>query len=387
MVGSRFQYLELDDYELPADLVDRAISPALVVYLDRVRENLRRVIVHAGGSADRWRPHIKTTKIPEIFLELMRAGVRHFKCATTREAQHLLHAVDQEGIRGADLLLAYPLVGPSLRRLAQLARVHTNTRVSVLCEDPAAVATIPSEVSLFVDVNSGMNRTGVPIEDETSILEIARAAGERFRGIHFYDGHIHGDDAVVRRDMAFGAYDRLLGLLGRLDREGLVAGEVITSGTPSFLYALAYEPFGEIDGTIHRVSPGTVVFHDLRSEQEIEDLDLLPAAVVLARVVSHPAADIVTCDAGSKSIAAEAGNPCAFVLGHPELEALTPSEEHLPLRVHEGVRPERGSTLLLVPMHVCPTVNLAEEALLIDEGRLVGVVPVRARAHDLLPGG
>jgi len=384
MVGSRFQYLELDDYELPADLVDRAISPALVVYLDRVRENLRRVIVHAGGSADRWRPHIKTTKIPEIFLELMRAGVRHFKCATTREAQHLLHAVDQEGIRGADLLLAYPLVGPSLRRLAQLARVHTNTRVSVLCEDPAAVATIPSEVSLFVDVNSGMNRTGVPIEDETSILEIARAAGERFRGIHFYDGHIHGDDAVVRRDMAFGAYDRLLGLLGRLDREGLVAGEVITSGTPSFLYALAYEPFGEIDGTIHRVSPGTVVFHDLRSEQEIEDLDLLPAAVVLARVVSHPAADIVTCDAGSKSIAAEAGNPCAFVLGHPELEALTPSEEHLPLRVHEGVRPERGSTLLLVPMHVCPTVNLAEEALLIDEGRLVGVVPVRARAHDLL---
>ena len=387
MVGSRFQYLELDDYELPADLVDRAISPALVVYLDRVRENLRRVIVHAGGSADRWRPHIKTTKIPEIFLELMRAGVRHFKCATTREAQHLLHAVDQEGIRGADLLLAYPLVGPSLRRLAQLARTHTNTRVSVLCEDPAAVATIPSEVSLFVDVNSGMNRTGVPIEDETSILEIARAAGERFRGIHFYDGHIHGDDAVVRRDMAFGAYDRLLGLLGRLDREGLVAGEVITSGTPSFLYALAYEPFGEIDGTIHRVSPGTVVFHDLRSEQEIEDLDLLPAAVVLARVVSHPAADIVTCDAGSKSIAAEAGNPCAFVLGHPELEALTPSEEHLPLRVHEGVRPERGSTLLLVPMHVCPTVNLAEEALLIDEGRLVGVVPVRARAHDLLPGG
>jgi D-serine deaminase-like pyridoxal phosphate-dependent protein len=387
MVSSRFQFLEVDDYALPADLVERAISPALVVYLDRVRENLRRVIAHTGGRADRWRPHIKTTKIPEVFQELMRSGVRHFKCATTREAQHLLYAVDQEGIREADLLLAYPLVGPSLKRLAQLARVHTNTRVSVLCEDAAAVASIPSELTIFVDVNSGMNRTGVPIEDETSILEIARAAGERFRGVHFYDGHIHGDDAVVRREMAFGAYDRLLGLLGRLDREGLVAGEVITSGTPSFLYALAYEPFGEIDPTIHRVSPGTVVFHDLRSEQEIEDLDLLPAAVVLVRVVSHPAADIVTCDAGSKSIAAEAGNPCAFVLGHPELEALTPSEEHLPLRVHEGERLERGSTLLLVPMHVCPTVNLAEEALLIDEGRLVGVVPVRARAHDLLPGG
>jgi len=93
---------------------------------------------------------------------MTRAGVRHFKCATSREAQHLLHVIDQEGIRGADLLLAYPLVGPSLRRLAQLARTHTNSRVSVLCEDSAAVASIPPELSVFVDVNSGMNRTGMP---------------------------------------------------------------------------------------------------------------------------------------------------------------------------------------------------------------------------------
>lgn len=384
MIGSRFQYLQPDEYELPADLVARVGSPALVVHLDKVRENLRRVIACAGGHADRWRPHVKTTKIPEVFHEMTRAGLRHFKCATTREAQQLLHVIDQEGIRGADLLLAYPLVGPSLRRLDQLARTHTNSHVSVLCEDPAAVASIPPELSVFVDVNSGMNRTGVPIENESPILAIARAAGDRFRGVHFYDGHIHGDDAVDRRKMAFEAYDRLMGLLGRLDREGLSVGEIITSGTPSFLYALAYEPFVQIAATAHRVSPGTVVFHDLRSEQEIEDLDLLPAAVVLSRVVSHPAPDIVTCDAGSKSIAAEAGDPCAYALGHPELEALTPSEEHLPFRVHDRGRAARGSTLLLVPRHVCPTVNLADQALLVDEGQLVGVASVSARGHDLL---
>jgi D-serine deaminase-like pyridoxal phosphate-dependent protein len=315
---------------------------------------------------------------------MTRCGVRHFKCATTREARQLLHVVDHEGIRGADLLLAYPLVGPSLGRLAQLARAHPNSRVSVLCEDPMAVASIPPELSVFVDVNSGMNRTGVPIEDESSILGVARAAGERFRGVHFYDGHIRGEDAVERRGMAFDAYDRLMGLLGQLDREAVTVGEIITSGTPSFLCALAYEPFVAPAATVHRVSPGTVVFHDLRSEQEIEDLDLLPAAVVLSRVVSHPASDIVTCDAGSKSIAAEAGDPCAYALGYPELEALTPSEEHLPLRVDGGRRPERGRVLMLVPRHVCPTVNLAEQALLVDERRCVGVVSVSARGHDLL---
>jgi D-serine deaminase-like pyridoxal phosphate-dependent protein len=224
----------------------------------------------------------------------------------------------------------------------------------------------------------------VPIGNESTILEIAQAAGDRFRGVHFYDGHIRGEDAVERRSRAFEAYDRLMGLVGRLDRDGLTIGEIITSGTPSFQHALAYEPFGGIGSTKHRISPGTVVFHDLRSEQEMEDLELVPAAVVLSRVVSHPSEEIVTCDAGSKSIAAEAGDPCAFAIGHPELEALTPSEEHLPLRVHQGPRPERGSVLMLVPRHVCPTVNLAEEALLIDEGRLVGAVPVPARAHDLL---
>ena len=155
---------------------------------------------------------------------------------------------------------------------------------------------------------------------------------------------------------------------------------IVTSGTPTFLPALAYPRFPA--GVRHRISPGTVVYHDLRSAEQVPDLDPRPAALVLSRVVSQPAPDIVTCDAGSKSLAADAGDPCAFALGHPELVALTPSEEHLPLRVSGNRRPARGETLLLVPRHVCPTVNLAEEALLID-GERTRVVPVSARAHDL----
>jgi D-serine deaminase-like pyridoxal phosphate-dependent protein len=94
----------------------------------------------------------------------------------------------------------------------------------------------------------------------------------------------------------------------------------------------------------------------------------------------------VTCDAGSKSIAAEAGDPCAFVLGHPELVPLRPSEEHLPLSVRSGPLPPRGTELLLVPRHVCPTVNLAEQAILVENGEVREIAPVSARAHDLLLG-
>ena len=82
-------------------------------------------------------------------------------------------------------------------------------------------------------------------------------------------------------------------------------------------------------------------------------------------------------------MAAEAGDPIARVIGHPELEAETPSEEHLPLRVTSGERPARGTILSLAPYHVCPTVNLAEEALWLEDGE-ARVVRVTARAHELL---
>jgi D-serine deaminase-like pyridoxal phosphate-dependent protein len=273
------------------------------------------------------------------------------------------------------------LIGPALDRLGVLAREYGGVSISVLCENPDGLDRIDPGLGIFVDLDPGMHRTGIRLERSETIRTIARSAGSRFRGVHYYDGHIHGATAQARREMAHRGYGLLLETLEELRAEAEI-GEIVTSGTPAFRYALEFEPFGRLEST-HRVSPGTVVFHDLRSEQELDDLDLVPAALVFARVVSRPLADRVTADAGSKSIAAEAGDPCAFALGHPGLEALTPSEEHLPFAVRSGQRPPRGTELYLVPRHVCPTVNLAEQALLVD-GENIVVSRVRARAHDLL---
>ena len=106
--------------------------------------------------------------------------------------------------------------------------------------------------------------------------------------------------------------------------------------------------------------------------------------MVLSRVISKPNDGLVTCDAGSKSVASEAGAPVAYVVGHPQLVAQSPSEEHLPLKVTGATGPDYGEVLLLVPKHVCPTVNLAEQALLVEEDGSATVVDVKARAHDLL---
>jgi hypothetical protein len=54
--------------------------------------------------------------------------------------------------------------------------------------------------------------------------------------------------------------------------------------------------------TKYQVSPGTVVFHDVRSQEENPSLDLVPAALLLSRVVSLPNPNTVTCDAGTVSM-------------------------------------------------------------------------------------
>ena len=379
---SLFDRLDPDRYSLPVELRANLLSPSVVIWLDRVRENVARVIDALGGDPARWRPHVKTTKMPRIWRELVDAGVRHFKCATTREARHLLATLDQANVSG-DVLLSHPLVGPNLAALGELALRFDTCKVSVLIEDPTMVLELPPCVGLFVDVNPGMDRTGIPADDARRVLEVVRSAGSRLRGLHFYDGH-HHQQGTARREAVHAGYDQLVSLVEMLTREGVAVPEVVTAGTPAFLSATQHWPLRRLAGTTHRLSPGTVVFHDARSEQQNPEFELEPAALVFTRVISQPRQGRVTCDAGSKSIAAEAGDPCAVVLGRPELVAATPSEEHLPLEVRSGDAPVLGEELLLVPRHVCPTVNLAEEVVLMDGPQFVGVERVEARAHDVL---
>ena len=382
MAKPPFDSLDPRNYSLPPGLEDKIHSPALVIFMPQVRSNLQRMLGYVG-SPERWRPHLKTTKMPAIWRELVLLGIRHFKCATLREARHLARLLSEMSIADGDLLVAYPLVGPALKSLGRLAKEFSSIRFSVLAENVEALAEIDPALEIFIDLNPGMHRTGISMEQGDRILALAKEASERFRGLHYYDGHLHAADMDRRQRDAFRGYDQLLALSSELESQGLSVGELITSGTPAFQQALAYPGFGTGSGPLHRVSPGTVVFHDLRSELENPDLELVPAACLFSRVISHPTPNSVTLDAGSKSIAAEAGDPCAHVLGHSSWLAQTPSEEHLPIKLAGEPLPARGTALLLVPLHVCPTVNLADEVLLIDHGEF-HVASVLARGHDLL---
>jgi D-serine deaminase-like pyridoxal phosphate-dependent protein len=360
---------------------DDLITPALVIYPELVASNIERTVKLLSGDADRWRVHIKTAKLGYTVRMLVERGVRNFKCATTLE---LLVACQ---CKAADVLLAYPTMGANARRVREIAQQFPGVRVSVLAENEEQVRQWHgSQLGIFLDINSGMNRTGIEESHAEEVVKLGRAiaaGGLEFRGLHYYDGHHGGLQEPERTAAAHRGYDHLLDIVAALGHAGMAVAEVITAGTPTFPAALSYPGFREA-GFIHRISPGTVVYCDATSRTQLpEEYGYRPAVLVLSRVVSHPRAGIVTCDAGHKAVSADAGVPTCVVVGRPELTPLSPSEEHLPIGVKEGVTgPPVGELLYLLPRHVCPTVNNFDDALLVRHGVVEAVERVSARGRE-----
>jgi D-serine deaminase-like pyridoxal phosphate-dependent protein len=342
-----------------------------------VDANIAATVRLAGGDPNRWRPHIKTVKSSAVLSRLAVQGVVNLKCSTTLE---LLLACRSGA---ADVLLAFPVVGANAARAAEIAREFTKTRVSVLIETPDHVAFwMRQNIGIFIDVNPGMDRTGISQDRIDAITALARSAGDNFRGLHYYDGHMSAPDYAERERQAHQGYDRLLRIVQRLAEDGIPVGEVITSGTPAAPCAMSYPGFRNTT-FIHRISPGTVVFNDLNSLKQLPGYGYAPAAVVLSTVVSKPGTNFITCDAGHKSVSADSGVPTCAVIGRSGLTPLKPSEEHLPMEATAGTEaPAIGDQLYLLPKHICPSVNNFDEALFIVDGRIHSVEPIGARGHE-----
>jgi D-serine deaminase-like pyridoxal phosphate-dependent protein len=359
--------------------IDDVLTPALVVYPEFVASNIAQTLRLLGGDADRWRVHIKTAKLSYTLQMLVDRGIRNFKCATTLE----LKMACQSG--AADVLVAYPVMGANARRVREIADQFRNIRVSVLVENEDQVRQWQgARVGVFLDINPGMNRTGVEQDDAKKVVRLARTIAEHrleFCGLHYYDGQYGGMKEEERTAAAHAGYDRLLQLVDELQRAGMRVPEVVTAGTPTFPCSLAYKGFRRA-GFVHRCSPGTVVYHDATSLGELpREYGYMPAVLVVTRVVSRPHEGIITCDAGHKSVSADAGVPTCLVVGHPELTPLGPSEEHLPMKkASDG--PEAGEELYLLPRHVCPTVNNFDCALLVRDGHIEAMEKVSARGRE-----
>ncbi len=353
-------------------------TPALLIYAGMIDHNIDAALGMMKGDANRWRPHLKTAKLGYTMRRMVERGVRAAKCATTLE---LVAALDA-GFE--DMVLAFPVMGANAARVREIAAAHPDRKVAALVESPEQLDEWRgSSVGVFVDLNCGMDRTGISedrFEEVRGFVSRVFDAGLEFRGLHHYDGHIHNADRSAAA-AAHAGYAKLIELIAFLKKSGIEVAEVITSGTPAMPHALDFAGF-EGAGFVHRVSPGTIVYNDRASLKELPDHGFVPAALVLSTVVSRPLENRVTCDAGHKAVSADAGVPTCEALGWPGLVGLKPSEEHLPMDIASGEPPARGELLYLIPTHVCPTVNNFDRAMIIRDGKVESIEPVTARGRE-----
>jgi D-serine deaminase-like pyridoxal phosphate-dependent protein len=358
-------------------------TPALLIYADMIDANIDAALRMMHGDTNRWRPHLKTAKLGYTIRRMVERGVRTAKCATTLELATALDA----GME--DMVVAFPVMGANAMRVREIAAAHPDRKIAALVEGPDQLDEWRgSSVGVFVDLNSGMNRTGIAedrFEEVRGFVSQVLHAGLQFRGLHHYDGHIHNADVSASKE-AHEGYARLIELIAYLERSGIEVAEVITSGTPAMPHALGFAGFNGAS-FVHRVSPGTIIYNDRSSLKELPDYGFVPAALVLSTVVSRPLPNRVTCDAGHKAVSADSGVPTCEVLGWPGLTGLKPSEEHLPIEVTGGEMPSRGELLYLIPTHICPTVNNFDRAVIVRGGEVESIEPVTARGREFFVSG
>ena len=343
--------------------VERLDTPALVVYPDRVKENIRQAIAMVGDVA-RLRPHVKTHKSPEVTRMLLDAGVSRFKCATIAEAEMLAVA------GAADVLLAYQPIGPKVVRFASLLRRYPKLRWSCLVDNAEAARAMSAvfageglTVDVWVDLNVGMDRTGIAPGPEAIALykELLGLRGLRPVGLHAYDGHIRATDLGERRKQCDEGYAKVLEL-----REAIGADlAIIAGGSPTF--PIHAQRVGV------QCSPGTFVYWDKGYGDSFPEQPFVPAALVVTRVISLRGESRLCLDLGHKSIAPEneIGRRVHF-LNAPQLKPVGQSEEHLVVEAGAGHGYKIGDIFYGVPIHICPTVALYERAFTVEGGKVSG---------------
>lgn len=351
-------------------------SPALVVHVDRVRENVRRMIAIAGG-VERLRPHVKTHKMAEVIRLQLQAGISKFKCATIAEAEMLARA------GAADVLLAYPVVGPNVARLAQLCTTFPATKFSALADDAQAIHALSRQfagherpLEVLIDLDVGMRRSGVaPGLAAERYRLLAELPGITPGGLHVYDGHVRDADLAERTRHAEAAFAPVETLCRELRDAGLPVPRIVAGGTPTF-------PIHARHGD-RECSPGTCVFWDIGYATKFPDLDFLHAAVLLTRVVSKPTSDRLCLDLGYKAVSPDNPSPRVSLLDLPDATAVVHSEEHLTIETARASDFAVGDVLYGVPYHVCPTVALYREAVVAENGRATRRWTVDARDRVL----
>jgi len=349
-------------------------TPALVVDVPAMEENIATMARFFAQGPCRLRPHFKAHKTPEIARrQLAAGGCVGLTCQTVGEAEVIAaHALT------TDVLISNQPIGPGkAERVARLAR---EVDVKVAVDSPRGVEELATaaraqgvEIGVLVEVNVGLPRCGMPPGEPALALArlVASTPGLRLRGLMGYEGHVVlNPDRQAREEGARKAMAQLLETVRLLRDDGLPCEIVSAGGTGT------YDITGRLEG-ITEIQAGSYVLMDTAYARL--GLPFRLALYVLGTVISRPSPFLLVADVGLKACATDHGNPqVADVEG---AQVLFLSDEHATVAVPQHCPLQVGDRIRFWPSHIDPTVNLHDRLYAAVGEEVVGVWPVAARGY------
>jgi D-serine deaminase-like pyridoxal phosphate-dependent protein len=359
----------------PGDPIAAIDTPALVLDLDAFERNVERMAAALRGRGVQLRAHAKSHKCPEIARRQVAAGAVGICCQKVSEAAVFVDA----GIH--DVLVTNEVVGEAkLRRLAELARA---ARIGVLVDHAQQVQALADmarghgvAIDVYVEVDVGGGRCGVADPDAAAGLaqRVARSAPLRFAGLHCYHGPAqHRRTPQQRADAVVCAAAAARAARGAIEASGLAVERMTGAGTGTLVL--------ERDaGVLDEVQAGSYIFMDrdyVDNERAENDVAFEPSLFVRTTVMSRPVATRAVVDAGLKASSIDSGMPTVWQ--RPELRYVKAADDHGVLETPAASALSLGDTVLLVPGHCDPTVNLYDELVCVRGDRVEALWPIAAR--------
>ena len=371
----------MTDLRSPYDLP----TPCLLIDRDLALANIRMMQQKADALGLRLRPHIKTHRMPWFAKRQLEAGACGLACAKLGEAE----VMADNGM--TDLFIANELIGlDKYERLRALThRAHVRVGIDneyQLRQMEQVFAWEEKPLEVLIEYEVGEMRSGVASEER--LIELVRAISDAkhvvLKGVFSHEGHTYRAETAADCVRQAGEAHRKTARAADIMRElGAEIDTVSIGATPSVMQMDAFPGITEL-----RI--GTYIFFDVGQSRAMGDFSRC-AATVLASVISQPEGDRTVLDAGAKALVSQ-NRPTGIcstkgfgaVKGAEHINIETLYDEHAVLNSHELLTRARvGDKLEIIPSHICPTVNLYDEAYLVSQGEVLQKLPIACRGRSV----
>jgi D-serine deaminase-like pyridoxal phosphate-dependent protein len=249
-----------DSREVPMDetpcFLNSVHTPVPVIDAAKIRRNISDMSSRVNRARVRFRPHFKTHQSAAIGEWFRETGVTEITVSSVSMARYFAEN------QWTDITLAFPF---NVRELAELNQLDDIADIHLLADHPCTVAALAAGVTkghrVFVKIDTGYHRTGIPWDRKTDILALARQIESgsmlTFAGILTHSGHsYHRSGPEEVKSVFRETIVRMNSVRDYLRENGIQDCEISVGDTPGCSVAESFEGVDEI-------RPGNFVFYDL----------------------------------------------------------------------------------------------------------------------------